>query len=173
MITINTADELFLICRNLVYSTNYRGRALAVPLDRWGLQVGARLEPGPSLMDIASLEEATLPIQVTFWVGGSEGRVLHESPLLTLVPGITVQSWNIDLLHAWVLGCLARFIGHCIHFFLRSGIWTPTSIYLDSEQKKKLAIRHLKTMLLDHYARRRREDPDFARKHSEVFPYQC
>lgn len=161
--------ELSMVCRNLVYSTVHRGRALAVPLEDWGLPLGARIEPSPCLMDVANLDEETaLPIKLTFWVGGSDGRVLHESPLLTMVPGVTVQSWNVDLLHAWVLGCLARFIGLCIHLFVRSGIWTPKSVHLGSEQKKKLALLHLKTELLDHYARRRKADPEFVKKHSEA-----
>jgi hypothetical protein len=119
-------------------------------------------------MDVASLEEADLPIQVTFWVGGSEGRILHESPLLTLVPGVTVQSWNIDLLHAWVLGCLARFIGMCFWFFLRSGIWSPNSVHLDSEQKRKIAISHLKSELFGFYARQKKANPNWRKMHSEV-----
>lgn len=168
VIDINTPVELYEICRNLVYSSYHRGRALAVDLESWDLPLGARLEPSPLLMDVASLDEAEVPIQVVFWVGGTEGRVMHESPLLTLVPGVTVQSWNIDLLHAWVLGCLARFIGMAIWFFLRSGIWTPKSAYLDTDQKRKLAIAHLKSELLLFYARQRKADPDWPKKHSEV-----
>ena len=155
VININTLDERSAICRNLAYSTYHRGRALAVGMESWDLPLGARLEPSPLLMDVASLDEAKVPIQVIFWVGGTEGRVQHESPLLTLVPGVTVQSWNIDLLHAWVLGCLARFIGMSIWFFLKSGIWTPKSTYLDNEQKRRLAISHLKTELFAFYARQK------------------
>ena len=168
VIKINTLDERYEICRNLVYSTYHRGRALAVGLESWDLPLGARLEPSPSLMDVASLDEAKVPIQVVFWVGGTEGRVMHESPLLTLVPGVTVQSWNIDLLHAWVLGCLARFIGMCMWFFIRSGIWSPKSAYLDTEHKRRLAILHLKSELLDFYARQKKADPEWPKKHSEV-----
>ena len=168
VINVNTLDERSEICRNLVYSTYHRGRALAVGMESWDLPLGARLEPSPLLMDVASLDEAKVPIQVIFWVGGTECKVQHESPLLTLVPGVTVQSWNIDLLHAWVLGCLARFIGMCIWFFLRSGIWSPKSAYLGTEQKRRLAIIHLKAELFDFYARQKKADPEWPKKHSEV-----
>jgi hypothetical protein len=155
------------IIRHLVNSTRYRGRSLSVELGFLGLPEGARLEPSRLLPDVYNLEICALPIELTFWVGSPDGRVLHDSPLF-MVPGVTINSWCVDLLHAWVLGPLAKMIGLAIHLFLATGIFAPSSQYLQAEHRHKLSMLHIKTKLKEYYARNHRQDPDWIKKHSEV-----
>ena len=164
---VRSASIKIVIIRNLVNSTRYRGRSLSCELEYLGLPNGARLEPTRALPDVYRLEECELPIDLVFWVGSPDGRVLHNSPLFS-IPGITVRSWCVDLLHAWVLGPLAKMIGLSLHLFLLTGLFTPSSNYLTAENKKRLALLHLKTKLKEHYARVQGDDPTWNRKHSEV-----
>ena len=156
-----------IIVRNLVNSTRYRGRALGCDLDFIRLPDGARLEPSRSLPDVYKLEDVALPIDLTFWVGSPGGRVLHHSPLF-IIPGLTIKSWCVDLLHAWVLGPLGKMVGLSIHLFLASGVCTPSSNYLSADNKKRLAMVHMKATLKEHYKRVKGDDPTWAVKHSEV-----
>jgi hypothetical protein len=153
----------------LVSSTKHRGRALAVALDFLGLPQGARLEPSRSLVDVYALEQAKLPIELTFWVGPVDGRILHNTPLFS-IPGVNVMSWCVDLLHGWVLGPLARHIRLCLHLFLESGVFTPISPQLSADHRKVLAMLDIRAKMMDHYRRIKRADPTWGSKHSQVRP---
>ena len=156
-----------IIVSNLINSSRYRGRALSKALDFLGLPAGARLEPSGSLLDVYSLETVALPIDLEFWVGSPDGRILHQSPLF-MIPGVGICSWCIDLLHAWVLGPLGKLIGLCIHLFLMTLIFHPTSQHLSAANKNKIALQHLKANLREHYKRAKIDDPTWHSKHSEV-----
>ena len=156
-----------IIVSTLINSSRYRGRALSKALDFLGLPEGARLEPSGSLLDVYSLETVALPIDLEFWVGSPDGRILHQSPLF-MIPGVGISSWCIDLLHGWVLGPLGKLIGLCIHLFLMTLIFHPTSQHLSAENKHKIALQHLKANLKEHYKRAKIDDPTWHSKHSEV-----
>ena len=156
-----------IIVRTLVNSSRNRGRALCNDLPFLELPQGARLEPSQSLTDVYTLEAAALPIELTFWLGSPDGRVLHPSPLF-MIPGVTVESWCVDLLHGWVLGPLGKLVGLCIHLFLLSRVFHPTSQYLYAINKNQLALQHLKSTLKEHYKRVKVNDPTWHSKHSEV-----
>ena len=155
------------IVANLVNSSKYRGRALPDGLRYLGLPEGARLEPSRSLPDVYDLETVALPIDLTFWVGSPDGRVLHHSPLFMIL-GVTIASWCVDLLHGWVLGPLGKMIGLCIHLFLLTRVFTPKTNYLNGEDKNRFAMLHIKATLKEHYKRVKGDDPEWHSKHSEV-----
>ena len=140
---------------------------MSAELSFLGLPEGARLEPSCALPDVYRLEQSELPIDITFWVGPPDGRAIHSSPLFG-IPGVTIRSWCVDLLHAWVMGPLAKMIGLALHLFLMSGIFTPSSHHLTAHDKRRLALIHLRTKLKEHYARVHRDDPNWNQKHSEV-----
>lgn len=166
---INTIEELRCITSKLVSSTKHRGRILvsAVRVGGVELPAAARLEPSESLMDVFELESATVPLSVSFWTGGADGRIMHASPLFK-IPGIDITSWNIDLLHAWVLGPLGKYIGLALISFLDSGIFEPRVSHLLFEHRRELAIVHIKSLLGEHYQDMRREDPYWQTKHSQA-----
>ena len=133
VIQIKTPEHKMLIIQSLVYSENLGGRGLTEAIPAFSLPVGARLEPSPELLDIADFETLELPCIVIFWV--NERRLIHESPLVR-IPGVGHDSWRIDLLHAWQLGPLERYVGASFNLFLNSGVFFPNSSYLDKTEKK-------------------------------------
>ena len=75
-----------LIVSTLVYDKRKKtdaphGRALVSDVPALGLLSGGRLEPLPTLLDIGGLEQAVLPITVTFWRTKNETKTKHRNPL--------------------------------------------------------------------------------------------
>lgn len=56
------------------------------------------------------------------------------------------MSYVVDLLHAWCLGPLGAIVAFIIHFCVATGVFGPaTSLYIDSENRDKLAMVHIRT----------------------------
>jgi hypothetical protein len=99
-------------------------------------------------------------------------RVRHNNPLLSLGPevGISISMYVVDLLHSWALGPLGVIIAFTIRFVIGTGIFYPSAILqLDSETKEQVAMVHIKALLTQHYKNRRRDEPGWKEKGSEVW----
>jgi hypothetical protein len=158
---------------------------LWIPMDSYGwcnstqddlLSVGLckydRLLPSKSLPDVSDFENTDVPMIVTFWRMTKQDRLRHDSPMLELVDGITVESFAVDLLHCWALGPLSVLIAFCFHFYIQTGLFSPLSAYLGAEECERLALLHLKALLMKSYKDRYKNDPEWRRKGSQalVFP---
>ena len=110
-----------------------------------------------------------MPIRIVFWVKPYKlCRILHETPLF-MIPGVTVASWCIDLLHAWHLGPLARYVAMVCWLMIRSRVLVSKACaHLDKETTEKLGLLGIKTLMWAYYKEQRRDDPDWAKKNSEV-----
>ena len=158
-----TQKEVYLA---LGYRKNGRGRCLLRGLQAVGLAKGARLEPSPSLPDIGLFEKTPTPFTCTFFVGGKNARVLHKSPFLQ-IPGVTLSTWCIDLLHTWHYGPMSTYITHTIRLLLGTEIYKPTIAGLDKEESDKLSLMALKAEMWTYY-KRKRSDPEWNKKGSEA-----
>ena len=89
------------------------GRVLRSPVPRLGLHALDRLEPGPSLLDIADFDRKLLPLKVVFWRRHLHGgrvtdKVLHRNPLLNAPLMDAVNVIMLDTLHTVYLGVILR-----------------------------------------------------------------
>ena len=128
----------------------------------------ARLEPSAALPDVGSFEKQQCPFRCMFFIAGEHARVLHISPLLQ-IPGVSLGSWAIDLLHSWHYGPLSTYLTFVLRALLSTDIYKPgISVILDKEESDKLCLMALKAELWVHYKYRRSVDPEWSKKGSEA-----
>ena len=127
-----------------------------------GLKKWDRLLPTKALPDVAQFEHKSPPFEATFWRMDKHSRVVHDCPILEhpMITGFSYDDWVIDVLHGWVLGPVSGLVGKSFQFCVKSGIFTPTSVYLDSSDRDRLAMLHIKTLLSVHYEHKRKTDPN-------------
>ena len=166
-VTISNPGVQSAIYNLLVYKKKGRGRCLKKAFPDLGLVREARLEPSATLPDVAMFESMACPFTCTFYVGGRDGRVLHESPFLK-IPGVGLGTWCIDLLHSWHFGPMSTYITHTLRLMLGSSVWKPSIPDLDADERNKLALMALKAELWTHYKMRRANDPTWSKKGSEA-----
>ena len=135
------------IFQRLVYKKKTRGRTLSKQVKSCGLRAGDRLEPSVAIPDVAMFETMTLPFTADFWRMADNSKLVHENPVLVLVPGVDVQSYRDDVLHAWVLGPLQSQVARCFNLFLRSHVLCPASALLDADEKRRIGLLKLKAKL--------------------------
>lgn len=155
--------------RALVYSKKRRGRALNHDIDELRLKKHDRLEPSKVLWDVANFERLLCPFTVTFFRCVKDDRLTHSCPLFW-IPGVTIQSWVVDIMHSWHLGDLLSFIAHAIWFIISLGILCPPSHLLETEERHRLSLLRLKSDLFEHY-KTKRKDPNFKQSCSEDLCY--
>ena len=153
------------VARALVYGKKHRGRALKNNVDELGLKKHDRLEPSKKMWDVASFERLHCPFTVTFFRSRKENRLIHSCPLF-MIPGVTIRSWVVDIMHSWHLGDLLSFIAHVFWYIIGLGILCPPSHQLDTEERHRLSLLRLKSEWFEHY-RTKRKDPDFRQSCSE------
>ncbi|CAE7679618.1 unnamed protein product [Symbiodinium sp. CCMP2592] len=145
-----------------------RGRCLLKAFQQLGLPKMARLEPSTLLPDVGSFEQQQCPFSCIFYVAGEHGRVLHVSPLLQ-IPGVSLSSWCIDLLHTWHYGPMSTYLTFALRALLSTEIYKPgNSAVLDKEENDKLSLMALKAELWMFYKHRRATDKEWSKKGSEV-----
>ena len=128
----------------------------------------ARLEPSTLLQDVGSFEHKQCPFTCIFYVAGEHGRVLHMSPLLQ-IPGVSLNTWAIDLLHSWHYGPMSTYLTFTLRALLNTEIYKPgNSAVLDKEENDKLCLMALKAELWMFYKHRRATDKEWSKKGSEV-----
>ena len=110
------------VARLMIYRKSGRGRCLQKKHDALGLPKNARLEPSSTLPDVGLFEMQDVPFRCIWYVGGQHGRVLHISPLLR-IPGVTLDSWCIDLLHSWHYGPMSTFLTFAIRALLQTDLY--------------------------------------------------
>ena len=159
------------ICRNLEYSRKRRGRALVRDLPRFGLSKGWRVEPSRNVPDVSELENTALPVDVTFWTGPEDGRLTHMCPLF-LLEGLTLDTWSIDIMHAWHLGPMQQFISLAIHSCLNSGVFSPQNRNMPAEDIREVGLLNIKSELFQFYKLLRDTDPEWRKKGSEALGLQ-
>ena len=139
-------------------------------LPQFGLKKWDRLIPTKMLLDVAAFELKRPPFEATFWRMGKDGRVVHDCPILEKphILGFSYDDWVVDILHGWNLGPCSSLVGNIIMFAVKSGIFTPTSVYLDSEDRHRLAMLHIKSLVAVHYKNKRESDPNWKMTGTEV-----
>lgn len=167
VVTIANIVQQNVVYRALAYRRDFRGRTLMVDMPDLGLQAGARLEPFEEMLDVSKFEHLRPPFKAKFWIGSPNGRVLHDSPVLSL-PGVSINKYSGDVLHGWHLGPLANFLGLVMWFFLDSKIFAPNCSSLEASEVTRLSVQHIRAELWVYYKDLRRTNLDFAKKGSEA-----
>jgi len=165
-VLIPSPEILNEICNLLVFRKDCRGRCLSNKYPKAALHKYDRLIPTKELLDVSKFEDVELPCLAKFWRMSKTDRLCHDCPLFD-VPGVTVDSWVIDLLHSWALGPLAVFIAWVIMFIVKTGVFHPTSDCIDSKMKDELAMQCVKALLKVHYKKKHAENPQWQRSCTE------
>ncbi|CAE7212809.1 unnamed protein product [Symbiodinium sp. CCMP2592] len=147
-----------------------RGRCLKASFPLLRLRQGWRLEPSPSLPDVGNFAKQSCPFSCVFYIGGKHGRVLHQSPFLQ-IPGVSVDTWCVDILHTWHYGPMSTFIAYGLRLLLTTMIYRPLIPDLEKEEADRLALLCLRAELWSYYKRLRQFDDDgsWKTKGSEVW----
>ena len=148
-----------MVLGSLRYTKAGLGRSLIRDIPSLGLCCGDRLEPSAGLPNV--------PFEVCFWRMTAGDRVLHQSPLFG-IKGVGPESFAIDLLHTWHLGCLARYIGHSLRFLVKSGIFAPPLHSLSGADRNRLALQQIKGELWCWYATQRQRDRNWQKRSSQA-----
>ena len=135
-------------------------------LPRLGLQKGWRLEPSSQLPDVGAFETCATPFNCVFYVGGADGRLMHQSPFLQ-IPGVDLNTWCVDILHTWHYGPLSTYITVTLQEILKTPVYQPTLEGLDKAEMDKLALLSLRSDMWMFY-KKKREDPEWRKRGSEV-----
>ena len=127
-----------------------RGRALTAALPALGLQAHDRLEPSPTLPDIAALERLTLPARLTFWRRSSETMTRHRCPVFSAEIGITPDRvLGVDWLHTLSLGCFQVFGIGVFHALVTAGVWAELNSTKDVQLQE--SVRRMRAELFVWY----------------------
>ena len=167
VIDITSKDTQRSIYRCLAYKRKYRGRTLIEDIPALGLSKGNRLEPSPSMPDVAMFETKDVPFLCTFWIGDIHGRVVHGNPLVDIC-GFVIELWGIDILHTWCLGPIQAFVAFVIHLLIASGVYYKKLPWLDQEDADRISLNFIKAELFAWYKSMRR-DPHWRRTGTEVW----
>ena len=112
------------IANKLGYRKKYRGRVLLEDVPELGLKRWSRLMPTRDLQDVASFEFTKTPFDVSWWVLSTEGRLVHDCPLMS-VGGIGLETWSLDIMHSWHLGPLQQLVSLSLNYCLDTSLWAP------------------------------------------------
>ena len=130
------------------------GRALTDDVGRLGLRKGDRLEPTPTLLDVADFDSvAEFPYTATFWRRDAESRVRHRNPLMDSSLGLTHERLALDLLHTLFLGPALVLVGHVFWFLIEHNVWRVGAG--TAADRWQLSVQQLRTVLIAWYKEQR------------------
>ena len=126
--------------------------------------------PTRDLQDVASFEFTKTPFDVSWWVLSTEGRLVHDCPLMS-VGGIGLETWSLDIMHSWHLGPLQQLVSLSLNYCLETSLWAPPT-RLDAEERRRLGLLAIKAELHQWY-KEMRKDPEWKAKGSEASRLEC
>jgi hypothetical protein len=135
------------------------------------LRIGDRLHPSRTLRDVADFERQATPFKCLFWRldNPKTAKLLHHSPLMN-IPGVGMESYAIDILHAWHLGGIPKYNGKVLWAILRSDAYAPLNQgNLYEADRIHLKLLRLRSDLWLHYKSMQRADPTWRKKASQVW----
>ena len=123
--------------------------------------------------NVAKFEYREPLFEACFWRMDKKCRVVHDCPILEhpATTGLSYDDWVADLLHTWALGPISGLVGKSTLFVVKSGIFTPTSVHLDSEDRDRLAMLHVKTLVSKYYKERKEIDQSWKHTGTQVARY--
>jgi len=157
VVTIHGQEEHNLCLARLFYdkrSDGGRGRCLKADIPSLALKAGDRLEPSPSLPDVASFDgKRVYPFTVTFWRRAAETAARHRLPLFC-IPGVGPDALCIDMLHCVFLGIAQAYLSTVFWRVMVSNPWRISATTIESFDS--MACQRLHYDIMDFYASRRR-----------------
>ena len=80
------------------------------------LNKGDRLEPSLCVMDVASIDARTPPLDLVFWRTTNETITKHRNPIFDdAIATSPAETLGIDWLHSISLGVLQFYVMHLLH----------------------------------------------------------
>jgi hypothetical protein len=127
VIVLTNAAKIQIVNVGLRYdktSDGSRGRCLKGDIANLGLLAGDRLEPTPSLLDVADFEGLPIGTEVIFWRTSEDTIARHRNPLFNKALGLAPnRCLAIDTLHGWNFGPLKNWCKVAIWYLLASGFF--------------------------------------------------
>jgi hypothetical protein len=158
LVTIITEAMKKQIVSLLVYDKRKKtgashGRALVSDVPTLGLLSGDRLEPSQTLLDIGALEQAEVPITVTFWRTSNETKTKHRNPLFHESTGVVVDALAIDNLHTLHLGVFKHYVMLVLWFLVDSKYSMQPNVANSHTQEERfqLIVMRLRSELWEFY----------------------
>ena len=160
IIDVEDKDTYLTIRNNLTYDRRKaqsaaRGRALKCDIPRLGLQKWDRLEPTPWMPDVALVdkfdfnEPSNYPLRLIFWRRTLETFTRRRCPLFSSEINTSVeQNFAIDMLHAFYLGVVPKWIGLVLWEFIKADVFNTG---MGEDAKVVLTLRQIRKKLWDYY----------------------
>lgn len=127
------------------------GRELRAPVPLLGLRQGDRLEPSPTLMDVAKFDDQPVPFQAVFWRASRDARgsiqdqIFRPNPVFSNDLGINPwRSLAIDPLHTLYYGPVMRWAAAALWRVLLANPW---GVVGTQEVRVELGCRRLRESL--------------------------
>ena len=156
-------DDLERIVANLRYDKREHGnhgRCLTAPIHKFGLRIGDRLEPTPTLQDVGALCASTvLPIALVFWRTANERGVKHRVPLMKASLGVSMGTFAIDQLHVLNLGVFKDYVTFVFWALLTNNVFGLGLMHTPAE-RISLGVLHLRHVLFAWYTQSALSNPD-------------
>jgi hypothetical protein len=134
-----------------------RGRCLRGNYDPLALRQGDRLEPSSWLTDVGGFEHLEPPFQVVFWRSQNEPICKHRCEVFS-IPGVTLLSLAIDILHTLHLGVYKSYCMTAIWACIDKDVWNTNA--LSADVRVASSCRRLREDLFAWYKQKRRDDPE-------------
>jgi len=120
-----TSAEVTQLTSKLEYDKRKKGKRGRVLQDDWpahNLQKGDRLEPCPSVPDIAAVGLRAVALALVFWRASKETSVRHRCPLFTDT-GLGPDNLVTDWLHVLSLGVFQVWLAEFINDLFAANAW--------------------------------------------------
>ena len=120
-----------------------KGRSLRIDMEQFGLSKGDRLEPSAMLSDTGESFDrlVSFPVELCFWRRSSETFVRRRCPLFN-IPGLTLGTVHVDLMHTVDLGIGQAYSKHVVWALFGSNAWGFKGTASEIDQLSLLAMRH-------------------------------
>jgi hypothetical protein len=135
-------------------SAGSRGRALCVDVPELALKAGDRLEPTPTMPDVAAAVDNNSPADgtLTFWRRSNETITLRRNPIFSDETGITPDVFVPDWLHCLSLGIYKRWINWVWHALFDSNAFNVDRVHASTADSfLQMCVALLKEQLFQWY----------------------
>ena len=132
-----------------------KGRCLRAGIPELSLRTGDRLEPSADLPNIGDFEAlvSRLPARVVFWRRDNNTVALHRNPIFS-VPGVSIQSMAIDVLHTLHLGVFKTYCWATLRGLIAADAWSVGTCTVDV--RDQLSVARCRVELLGWYKDRKK-----------------
>eukprot|EP00971_Amphidinium_carterae_P333000 6467463-Amphidinium_carterae.1 len=128
-------EETWLLLQSALTCDHKKGLVLAYALPGYGLQVGDRVEPHASMLDIHA---KSCPPKLVFWRDNKNVCAKHHNVMLSHALGTSMElSCSLDVMHTWCLGVYQLFLHRALWSLLESTAFSGDNLKLRGQELAK------------------------------------